>query len=133
MIEQEKRQMFQQSRLFIHLSEASVIVLNIFKWQDCKIFTKLVPSQNPSRGSHWRCFIKKVFLKISEISCSFIKKRQQHRSFPVKLRKFLRTPILNNISEGLLLPFLGFTKLNHSIFLWVSRRHPFLYNNIINC
>ena len=44
------------------------LIPNILKWQDCKIFTKLVPSQTPSRSSHWRCSVKKVFLKICKIS-----------------------------------------------------------------
>ena len=34
---------------------------------------------------------------------NFIKKRLQHRSFPVKFAKFLRTPILKSICERLLL------------------------------
>ena len=37
---------------------------------------------------------------------NFFKKRLQHRCFPVKLAKFLRTPILNNICQRLLLSFL---------------------------
>ena len=36
-------------------------------------------------------------------ACNFIKKRLQHRYFPVKFAKFLRTPILKNICERLLL------------------------------
>ena len=36
---------------------------SILKWQDCKIFTKLLPSQTPSRSSHRRCSVKKVVLK----------------------------------------------------------------------
>ena len=35
--------------------------------------------------------------------CNFIKKRLQQRCFPVIIAKFLRTPILKNIWEGLLL------------------------------
>ena len=38
---------------------------------------------------------KKVFLKISQ------KKRLQHRYFPVKFKKYLKTPSLNNIYEHL--------------------------------
>ena len=41
---------------------------NILKWQNFKIFTKLVPSQNPSRISHRRCSLKKIFKKIYKIS-----------------------------------------------------------------
>ena len=35
--------------------------------------------------------------------CKFIKKRLQHRFFPVKFAKFLRTPMLKNICNQLLL------------------------------
>ena len=63
--------MFQQSRLFIILMGIFLkhpwLMPNILKWQDCKIFTKQVPSQTPSRSSHLGCFVKKVFLKICEI------------------------------------------------------------------
>ena len=36
---------------------------DILKWQNCKIFTNLVPSQNPSRRSHRKCSVKKDILK----------------------------------------------------------------------
>ena len=36
-------------------------------------------------------------------ACNFIKKKFQHRYFPVKFAKFLRKPILNSISEQRLL------------------------------
>ena len=38
-------------------------------------------------------------------ACNFIKKRLQHRLFLVNMAKFLRTPILKNICERLLLEF----------------------------
>ena len=44
-------------------------------------------------------FIKFVGLQ----AYNFIKKRLQHRSFPVKFDKFLRTPILKNICGPLFL------------------------------
>ena len=63
-----------------------------------------------NRSSHRRCSVKKTFLKISQYSqenicvgCKFIEKRLQHRRFPVNIVKFLRTPILENICEWLLL------------------------------
>ena len=37
------------------------------------------------------------------MACNFIKKRPQHRCFPVKFEKFLRTFIFKNICERLLL------------------------------
>ena len=36
-------------------------------------------------------------------ACKFVKKRFQRRRFPVKFAKFLKTPILKNICELLLL------------------------------
>ena len=39
------------------------LIPNILKWQDCKIFTKLVSSQTPSRSSHQRGSVKKGVLK----------------------------------------------------------------------
>ena len=48
-------------------------------------------------------------------ACNFIKKRLQRRCFPVKFAKFLRTPILKNICERLLLvlitPFFNVSKI----------------------
>ena len=44
------------------------LIPNTLKWKNCKFFTKLVHSQNPSRISHRKCFIKKIFLKIYKIS-----------------------------------------------------------------
>ena len=46
-----------------------------------------------------------VTLKVPTKSCNFIKKRLQHRCFLVNIAKFLRTPILKNICERLLLNF----------------------------
>ena len=75
-----------------------------------------------SRSSHWRCSIKKGVLKIFAIftekdlcwnlfiklliNSLFIKKRLQHRCFLKNIARFLRTPILKNICEWLLLMFL---------------------------
>ena len=69
------------------------------------------------RSSHWRCSVEKVFFKFFQISQentsvvmslikfvkNFIKKRLQHRCFPVKFAKLLRTHISKNIYERLLL------------------------------
>ena len=80
------------------------LISHILKWKECKILTKLVPSQTPSRSSHRRCLLKRcswIFAKFrrktsvleSLLACNFIKKRLQHIYFPVKFCKFLRTPI----------------------------------------
>ena len=39
-------------------------------------------------------------------ACNFIKKRLQHKFFPVKFAKFLRTPPLQNTSRGCLWKYL---------------------------
>ena len=75
------------------------------------------------KSSHWRCSIKKLFVKILQFSqewsalksllvrvwnkvagpCNFIKIRLQHRHFPVNIAKFPITPVLTNICMQLLL------------------------------
>ena len=51
----------------------------------------------------WSLFL----IKFQGQACNFIKKRLQHRCFPAKFAKFLRTPILENICERLLLNLSG--------------------------
>ena len=71
------------------------------------------------KSSHRRCSIKfrkiyreapvleSLFNKVAELeACTFIKKRLQHWCFSVNIAKLLRTPILKNICERLLLIFL---------------------------
>ena len=50
-------------------------------------------------GKHlcWSLFLIKLQ------ACKFIEKRLQHWCFPLHVKKFLRTPILKNIRERLLL------------------------------
>ena len=76
--------------------------------------------KRPYRSSRQRCFIKKVVLKKFAIftgkylcrsiffnkvaglwACNFIKKRLQHRCFPVNIVKFLRAPILRTAVSGI--------------------------------
>ena len=78
-------------------------------------FPKNVRQANFYRSSHWRCSIKKVFLKTSQNSqestcarfCAWVrhwnfrpvtllKKRLWHRYFPVNFETFLRIPFLQN-------------------------------------
>ena len=44
-----------------------------------------------------------VFYKKKLQVCNFVEKRHQHRRFLVNIAKYLRTPILKNIYERLLL------------------------------
>ena len=39
-------------------------------------------------------------------TCNFVKKRVQHRCFPVNIAEFLKTPILRNVCERLRLTHL---------------------------
>ena len=43
------------------------------------------------------------FLNKSDQACNFIKKRLQHRCFPVNIPKFIRTYLFQNICKRLLL------------------------------
>ena len=53
-------------------------------------------------GKHQCCLF---FNKVADLeACNFIKKRLQHRCFPVNIAKFLRAPILKNTCQRLLLP-----------------------------
>ena len=48
--------------------------------------------------------LESLFNNVSDLyACNFIKKRPQHICFPVSIEKFVRTPILKNICERLLL------------------------------
>ena len=51
--------------------------------------------------------VEVFFNKIAGLqACNFIKKRLQHRCFPVKFTKFLRTPFFTEHLQWLFLPFL---------------------------
>ena len=75
---------------FKQVSEAGSSLQMFFKIAVLKNFAN-------STGKHlcWRYFL----IKLQSWKDS-IKKRLQHRSFPVKFAKFLRTPFLHNISSG---------------------------------
>ena len=78
---------------------------------------KVVSYFEKIKSSHRRCSVTKVFLKMSHVSqentCdgeivnlqawNFIKKELKHRCFLVKFAKLLKTSILKNICERLLL------------------------------
>ena len=63
-----------------------------------------------TRNSHWKCSVKKAVLKNFAIFIGknlswslFLIKLFQRRRFPVNIAKFLRTAILRNICERLLM------------------------------
>ena len=94
-----------------------------------RVFTGTEAYLRSSRSSHQRCFLKKHALKnfaiftqkhlcwsffLTKLLFNFIKRRHQHRCFPVNIAKFLRAPILHNVCEWLLLTF---SNIYDSIFL----------------
>ena len=88
--------------------EIGVLNLTIFKYlqkQPPEVFYKKSCSENVAifSGKHlrWSLFLT----KLQAHACNFIKKRLQHRCFPVNIAKFLREPTLKNICERLLLYF----------------------------
>ena len=57
--------------------------------------------------------LKPLFNKVADFqACNFIKKRLQHWCFPVNIAKILRTAILKNICERLLLKLTTLTVKN---------------------
>ena len=67
-----------------------------------KLFSK-ISQISQEKNLFWILFL----IKLQAQTCNFVKKRLQHRYFPVKFAKFLRTPILKNICERLLLNLSG--------------------------
>ena len=72
------------------------LIPNILKWQDCKIFTKLVPLQTPSRSSHRRCSVKKGVLKNLR---NFTGKHLYWSLFLIKLQTFRPATLLRRDSN----------------------------------
>ena len=74
-----------------------------------QIFT-MIPNQKKTKTITGGV-MQKTVIKFSQYSqentCVGEKKRLQHRSFPVNIAKFLRTPILKKICERLLFKGIG--------------------------
>ena len=94
-----------------------------------------------SRSSHQRCSVEKavvkkfaiytvktrpvlesLFNKVLQV-CNFIKKRLQHRCFPMNIAKVLRATIFKNIWERLLLVIWA-----GGILKWPYSDQPFVYH-----
>ena len=72
-----------------------------------KIFWKIL-LQNVSNIPRKAPMLESLFNKVSGLQAwSFIRKRLQHRCFHVNIAKYLRTPILMNICQQLLLNFIA--------------------------
>ena len=96
------------------------LITNILKWQDCKIFTKLVPLQTPSRSSHQRSSVKKGVLKNLR---NFIGKHLYWSLFLIKLQTFRSTASLRRDSN------IGFFLWN----FWNFSEHLFWRTSANNC
>ena len=58
--------------------------------------------------------LESAFNKVADLqACKFIKKRHQHRCFPMKVVKFLRTPFFKEHLRWLLLFLIGTERLSY--------------------
>ena len=70
--------------------------------------------------------MESLFNKVAGLkTCNFIKKRLQHRFFPMKFAKSYRTPILKNICERLLL-YYTIINCENNHFRFTSQKNFFL-------
>ena len=76
------------------------LIPNILKWQDCTIFTKLVPLQTPSRSSYQRCSAKKGVLKNLR---NFTGKHLYWSLFLIKLQTFRPANLFRDSNTGFFL------------------------------
>ena len=85
-------------------SKISIIYhqIKISKRYNEQVFNKKAVLKNfaifTEKHLRWSLFLNK---NVGLQSWNFIKKRLQHRFFPVNIAKFLRTPVLENICERL--------------------------------
>ena len=89
------------------------------------------------RSSHRRCCIRKLFLKILQYrqetpvleskTCNFIKKRPQHRCFPVNIAKYLILLILKDICKQLHFNFFNGSPLHGPMTNTFDKSIKFLY------
>ena len=96
------------------------LIPNILKWQDCKMFTKLVPLQTPSRSSHQRSSVKKDVLKNLR---NFKGKHLYWSLFLIKLQTFRPAASLRRDSNT------GFFLWN----FWNFSEHLFWRTSANNC
>ena len=90
-------------RLIYICFKAQIVEIGMVRSSRLQIFFKIGVLKNFAifTGKHL-CLC--LFNKVAGLkSCNFIKKRLQHRCFPVNIVKFLRIPILKNIYERLFL------------------------------
>ena len=75
---------------------------------------------------HFAIFIEPLFNKVAGLhGYNFIKKRLECRFFPVNIAKFLRTPILKNICERILLIMAIWLCFLRRFAIWIRRNQLF--------
>ena len=81
-----------------------VTTLAYLKKQPPEVFCKKSCSLELRKFHRKIPVLESLFNRVTGLKgCNFIKKRLQHRCFPVKSKTFLRAPILKNICKRLLL------------------------------
>ena len=76
--------------------------------------------------------LESLFNKVAGIlACNFIKKRLQHRCFPLIIQKFSRMPILNQRSQKMKCLFMS--EVMHSLLSKVYTKTLFSKRNIVQC
>ena len=88
-----------------NLTLATVYIFRVSNNSQLKEWIKIksVFCVSKNRSSRSQMFFKTgvLFNKVAGLQdCKFIKKRYQHRCFPVNIAKFLRTAFLQNTSGG---------------------------------
>ena len=78
-----------------------VVMINFCQSSRSQMFFKTDVLKNFANFTEKKTVLESLLNKFPVLKgCNFIKKRLQHRCFPVKFHKFLRGPFLQNASSG---------------------------------
>ena len=104
-----------------------------FQKQPPEVFRKKSYSQK-FRNIHKKTPVfESLFNKVTGFQVSnIITKRLQHRNFPVNIAKFLRTTILKNICEQLLLHFAKIVFQRFSLIVMIKKQNPIHFNPVLH-
>ena len=103
-----KNTYFTLCRDFVQSKLATTICHSILRWNKSKqSFANVLHNRCSEKSSkfHWKTSVlESLFNKVAGLkTCNIIKKRLQHRHFPAKFVKFLRTPVFTKHLRWLLL------------------------------
>ena len=106
------REMFGET-IFSNFLPQITAAVHYFQMQPPEVFCKKWCSQKAWKFHRKTPVLESIFNKVAGLwACNFIKKKLQHRCFPMKFAKLLRTPILKNICERLL-PYFQYNSHHH--------------------